>query len=62
MKKLLLLGDSIRMGYDSFVREKLAGRAEVFFSEDNGRFIQYTLQTLSDWQGKEKWSSDDAGH
>ena len=58
MKKLLLLGDSIRMGYDSFVREKLAGRAEVFFSEDNGRFVQYTLRTLSDWQGKEKWPAD----
>jgi hypothetical protein len=30
MKKIVLLGDSIRMGYDSFVQEKLAGRAEVF--------------------------------
>ena len=58
MKKLLLLGDSIRMGYDSFVQEKLSGRAEVFFSEDNGRFLQYTLRTLSDWAGRGKWPSD----
>ena len=49
MKNILLLGDSIRMGYDSFVREKLKGRANVFFSEDNGRFAQYTLRTLNNW-------------
>ena len=49
MKNLLLLGDSIRRGYDSFVQEKLAGRMNVFFSEDNGRFAQYTLRTLNNW-------------
>ena len=49
MKNILLLGDSIRMGYDSFVKEKLEGRANVYFSEDNGRFAQYTLRTLNDW-------------
>ena len=52
MKNLLLLGDSIRKGYDSFVKEKLAGRMNVYFSEDNGRFAQYTLRTLSDWKGE----------
>jgi hypothetical protein len=31
--KNLLLGDSIHMGYDSFVRDKPAGRANVFFHE-----------------------------
>ena len=50
MKNLLLLGDSIRMGYDSFVQEKLEGRANVYFSEENGRFVQYTLRHLSDWK------------
>ena len=52
MKNLLLLGDSIRKGYDSFVKEKLEGRTNVFFSEDNGRFAQYTLRSLSNWQGE----------
>ena len=52
MKNLLLLGDSIRMGYDSFVQEKLAGRMNVYFSEDNGRFAQYTLRMVSEWKGK----------
>ncbi|MBE6374126.1 MAG: hypothetical protein E7055_18925 [Lentisphaerae bacterium] len=50
MKNLLLLGDSIRLGYDSFVQEKLAGRMNVYFSGDNGRFAQYTLRALSDWK------------
>lgn len=50
MKNILLLGDSIRMGYDSFVKEKLEGRANVYFSEDNGRFAQYTLRALSNWK------------
>ena len=52
MKNLLLLGDSIRMGYDSYVQEKLAGRMNVFFPEENCRFAQYTLRTLSDWKGQ----------
>ncbi len=52
MKNLLLLGDSIRRGYDSFVKEKLEGRTNVFFSEDNGRFIQYTLRMLSNWNSE----------
>ena len=52
MKNLLLLGDSIRMGYDSFVQEKLTGRMNVYFPEDNGRFAQYTLRALSDWKGQ----------
>ena len=52
MKNLLLLGDSIRRGYDSFVQEKLAGRMNVYFSEDNGRFAQYTLRALNNWVGE----------
>lgn len=52
MKNLLLLGDSARMGYDSFVREQLSGRMNVFFPEDNGRFLQYTLRALSDWKAE----------
>ena len=44
MKKLLLLGDSIRMGYQAYVREYLEGRCEVFYDEgDNGRFAAYTF-------------------
>ena len=44
MKKVLLLGDSIRMGYDDYVKEELDGKCEVVYdAEDNGRFAAYTL-------------------
>ena len=46
MKRVLLLGDSIRMGYDSMVKELLSDKYEVFFPEDNGRF--FFLYTLAD--------------
>lgn len=48
MKKVLLLGDSIRMGYQNDVRRLLQGKAEVYFDEDNGRFAAYTL-----WQANQ---------
>ena len=31
MKKVLLLGDSIRMGYDDYVKEELDGKCEVVY-------------------------------
>ena len=49
MKNLLLLGDSIRVGYCNFVKEILEGRANVFFPDDNCRFAQYTLRELQRW-------------
>jgi len=43
MKKVLLLGDSIRMGYDSYVKEELK-ECEVYYDDtDNGRFSAYTI-------------------
>lgn len=48
MKKVLLLGDSIRMGYQEDVKELLKGEYEVYFSDDNGRFASYTL-----WQANQ---------
>lgn len=49
MKRVLLLGDSIRMGYDKKVRALLKDEYEVIFAEeDNGRFAAYTL-----WQANQ---------
>ena len=49
MKKVLLLGDSIRMGYDDYVKELLDGKCEVIYDpDDNGRFAAYTL-----WQANQ---------
>jgi len=49
MKKVLLLGDSIRLGYCPYVREDLKDIAEVVFPEENCRFTQYTYIQLKNW-------------
>jgi hypothetical protein len=49
MKKVLLIGDSIRLGYQQFVQEGLRDRAEVVGPEDNGRFSKYTLWGINLW-------------
>lgn len=51
MKRILLLGDSIRQNYQSYVKENLAGIAEVFYPNENGRFGYYTLRYLHEWIG-----------
>lgn len=49
MKKVVLLGDSIRLfGYGKKVAENLKPYAEVFQTEDNQRFAKYTLRLLFD--------------
>ena len=52
MKKVLLLGDSRRQGYEPFVREMLEGRAEVYGPKENGRWAGYTLNSLRFWLGE----------
>lgn len=49
MKKVLLLGDSRRQGYEPYVRELLQGRAEVYGPKENGRWAGYTLNSLRFW-------------
>lgn len=49
MKNVLLLGDSIRMQYTPKVKELLKGRANVYGPWDNGRWSDYTLNSLRFW-------------
>ena len=56
MKAVFLIGDSIRFGappsspgYGIFVKEKLAGKAEVMYPGENCRFAQYTLRYVHEW-------------
>ncbi|PYI56680.1 SGNH/GDSL hydrolase family protein [Paenibacillus flagellatus] len=49
MKKVLLLGDSIRMGYEPLVRKRLEGEAEVVAPAENGRFAKHTLWGVNLW-------------
>lgn len=50
MKKVLLLGDSIRVGYCKYVKMALEDVAEIYFPEENCRFSAYTLRNLAEWE------------
>ena len=51
MKNILLVGDSIRIGYDKSVKLSLEGIANVYFPEDNCRFASYVLRYLHEYIG-----------
>lgn len=52
MKKVVLIGDSIRMGYELAVREELAGLADVWGPEENGAHTVNVIMHLQEWVGK----------
>lgn len=60
--KILLIGDSIRMGYDKYVAEKLKGKAEVVWIPENSQFTEYTLRHLKDWKKSLNLDTVDAVH
>ena len=49
MKQIFLIGDSIRKGYDAYIRACFRDVAEVYYPEDNCRFAEYTLYYLHHW-------------
>ena len=49
MKNLLLIGDSIRIGYDKSVRKTLEGKANVIFPDENCRFASYVLRYFHEY-------------
>ena len=50
MKKILLLGDSIRISYQEEVKALLAeDGCETVYPAENGRFAKYTLNSLRHW-------------
>ena len=49
MKKILLIGDSIRAGYDKYVKMSLKDVAEVGYPGENCRFTTYILRNLKAW-------------
>ncbi len=48
-KQILLIGDSIRMGYCDTVKEKLKDCADVLYPTINCRSSQFILMSLHDW-------------
>ena len=58
MKKIVLLGDSIRMGYDKYVKEALAGVAEVYYPAENCKYAENVLRFAHDWKKTGEWGDD----
>jgi len=56
LPRVLLIGDSISMGYTLPVRARLKGRANVHRPPDNCRFTAYGLDQLDKWLGAGKWA------
>lgn len=49
MKKVMLLGDSIRLSYMETVKQNLKDQAVVWGPGENCRFVKYTLWCVSSW-------------
>ena len=62
MKNLLLIGDSIRMGYDKSVKKTLEGKANVIFPEENCRFASYLLRNFHEYLKDVKGEDIDVVH
>lgn len=58
MKKIFLIGDSIRMGYDKYVKDALCGIADVLYPEENCRFAEYVLRYIHDWKKQLELADD----
>lgn len=46
---VMLLGDSIRIGYQAVVQRELTGRAEIWWPDENGAHTAHTLARLDTW-------------
>ncbi len=61
LPRVLILGDSISMGYTPFVREMLAGEALIFRpllpdgKDENCAGTTHGLTRIKTWLGEEKW-------
>ena len=51
LPEILLIGDSIRIGYCKYVAEALRNKADVKWPEENCRSSQYILMSLEWWRG-----------
>ena len=62
MKNLLLIGDSIRMGYDKSVKATLEGKVNVFYPAENCKFAAYLLRNFHEYLKDVKGDDVDVVH
>lgn len=55
LPKVLIIGDSISIGYTPFVRQELKNKAEVFHNEGNAQHTGTGLEMIDNWLGDVKW-------
>lgn len=55
LPNVLLIGDSISIGYTDFVRKGLAGKADVFRILGNGKNSAYGVKNIDKWIGSRDW-------
>jgi hypothetical protein len=55
LPRVLLLGDSISMGYDQPVRDLLAGKASVHRPPENCQSTDFGLKKIEAWMGDGSW-------
>lgn len=53
--KILIIGDSISLGYTPFVQENLKKIADVYHNPGNAQHTRTGLENIKDWIGGEKW-------
>ena len=62
MKRVFLIGDSIRQGYDKYAKMSLEGVAEVAFPKENCRFTSYIIRNLFEWKKQSGFDDADLVH
>ena len=58
MKNIVLIGDSIRLGYESFIRKSLKGIANVYSPTENCKYAEHVLRYAHEWKSAGEWSDD----
>ena len=58
MKKIVLIGDSIRQGYDKYVKMAFEGVAKIYYPKENCRFSSYVVRQLLDWREQMECGDD----
>ncbi|MDO5968945.1 SGNH/GDSL hydrolase family protein [Flavivirga aquimarina] len=53
--KVLIIGDSISLGYTPFVKEGLANESDVFHNPGNAQHTGTGLKKIDEWIGDETW-------
>lgn len=53
--KVLIIGDSISIGYTPFVKQQLEMKADVFHNPGNAQHTGTGLNKIKSWIGKEEW-------